>query len=88
MSRLTIYSRPDCGLCEEMAQQLAGLVPDDAVAIEVVDVDRDPDLARRYGHRIPVLCIDGEFICAYRLDVARVRDRLGLPGANAAFRQR
>lgn len=88
MTRLTIYSRPDCGLCEAMVQQLAALLRDDAVQIEVVDVDGDPELARRYGQRIPVLCIDDEFVCAYRLDVARVRDRLELPGPDAAHRER
>ena len=88
MTRLTIYSRPDCALCEAMVQQLAALLRDDAVQIEVVDVDGDPELARRYGQRIPVLCIDDEVVCAYRLDVARVRDRLELPDPDAADRQR
>jgi hypothetical protein len=38
-----------------------------------VDIDQDPQLARKYGQRIPVLLADGEFVCAYRLDEGRVR---------------
>ena len=36
----------------------------------------DPELERKYGTRIPVLLADGEFVCAYRLDVDRVRSCL------------
>ena len=39
----------------------------------MVDIDQDPALARKYGHRIPVLLADGEFVCDYRLDRERVR---------------
>jgi glutaredoxin len=70
---LVVYTRPDCGLCTEMLDELAVLLAERSLRVEVVDVDSDPALARRYGMRIPVLCADGEFVCAYRLDVDRLR---------------
>jgi hypothetical protein len=70
---LVVYTRPDCGLCTEMLDELAHLLEDRPIRVDVVDVDSDPALAQRYGMRIPVLCADGEFVCAYRLDVDRVR---------------
>ncbi|HSN73042.1 MAG TPA: glutaredoxin family protein [Steroidobacteraceae bacterium] len=76
--QLTVYSRPECGLCDEMIDALAGLLAGRDWPIEIVDVDSDPALAERYGLRIPVLCVDGDFVCAYRLDVDRVRRRLEL----------
>jgi hypothetical protein len=33
-----------------------------------VDVDSDPELARRYGLDIPVLLLDGVKVCQHRLD--------------------
>jgi hypothetical protein len=39
---------------------------------EVIDVDGDPELVRRHGHRVPVLVIDDEELCHYRLDSTRL----------------
>ena len=36
--------------------------------LEVVDVDGDPDLQRRYGLNVPVLLLDGTVVCRQRLD--------------------
>jgi hypothetical protein len=74
MTHWTVYSRADCSLCERLLEELAGLLgPEGAAAVQVVDIDGQPELERRYGTRIPVLMADGEFVCAYRLDVERVR---------------
>jgi hypothetical protein len=37
--------------------------------LEVVDVDSDPQLQRRYGLEVPVLLLDGTVVCRHRLDV-------------------
>ena len=80
MPQWTVYSRPDCSLCEQLLHDLAGLLsPEEASRVAVVDVSEDPDLERRYGTRIPVLVADGEFVCAYRLDAVRVKALLGQP---------
>jgi Glutaredoxin-like domain (DUF836) len=69
----TVYSRAGCNLCEEMIAELAAQLGPLAATVRVVDIDGDPDLERRFGHRIPVLAFDDEFVCAYRLDPDRVR---------------
>ena len=74
MVRWTVLSRPDCSLCEQLLVELAEVLsPAEAAQVTVIDVDQDPVLARKYGHRIPVLLADGEFVCDYRLDRERVR---------------
>jgi hypothetical protein len=74
MPQWTVYSRTDCSLCEHLLEGLAELLgPAVAAAVQVVDIAGDPELERKYGTRIPVLLADGEFVCAYRLDVERVR---------------
>jgi Glutaredoxin-like domain (DUF836) len=69
----TVYSRAGCSLCEEMIAELAVLLGPLAATVRVVDIEGDPDLERRFGHRIPVLAFDDEFVCAYRLDAERAR---------------
>ncbi len=65
---LTLYSRTGCHLCEEMERALADLAPTFGLRVEVVDVDADPWLERRYGERVPVLAAGGRELCSYRLD--------------------
>jgi hypothetical protein len=73
MTQWTVYSRPDCGLCEELVHELAALLPPEMTSqVRVIDISSDPELERRYGLRIPVLLADGEFVCAYRLDHERL----------------
>ncbi|HEX3950818.1 MAG TPA: glutaredoxin family protein [Steroidobacteraceae bacterium] len=70
--RFLLYSRPGCGLCEEMLSELAALPSAQGIAIDVVDVDREPAVRARYGHKIPVLLLAGELLCHGRLDPEEV----------------
>jgi hypothetical protein len=66
---LTLLYREDCGLCEEMLSELEQLgrrVP--LPPVRQVEVDSDPELARRHGLHIPVLLLDGSVVCRTRLD--------------------
>lgn len=73
MVQWTVLSRPECSLCEQLLSELAEVLsPAEVAQVTVVDVDQDPQLMRKYGHRIPVLLADGEFVCDYRLDRDRV----------------
>jgi hypothetical protein len=71
-----LYSRPGCGLCEEMLSDLAALPATEGMAIDVIDVDREPASSARYGHKIPVLLFAGELVCHGRLDPEEVHKAL------------
>ena len=62
-----LYSRDGCGLCEEMLSELAAIPQISAVGLEVADVDADPAIRGRYGHKVPVLLLGGELVCHGRL---------------------
>jgi hypothetical protein len=62
--RFLVYSRSNCGLCDEFIAELSAL----AVEFEVRDVDSDPVTRRRFGLKIPVLTCDGSVVCHGRLD--------------------
>jgi glutaredoxin len=74
--RLTVLSREYCHLCEELLAGLRQFQDRYAFDIEVIDVDRHPELEEKWGDKVPVL-LDGEReLCHYHLDVAVVDARL------------
>ncbi|HXI78735.1 MAG TPA: glutaredoxin family protein [Steroidobacteraceae bacterium] len=74
--RFLLYSRPGCGLCEEMLLELAALPAAAQAGVDVLDVDADPAAKVRYGHKIPVLLYAGELVCHGRLDPEEVHKAL------------
>lgn len=65
---LTVYSREYCHLCHDMIAALRELQARHFFQLEVVDVDQDESLEKRYGELVPVLVADGQEICHYHLD--------------------
>src|SRR5918999_5267470 len=53
--RVTLYTRVGCHLCEEAERVLRREQAAAGFGLELVDVDRDPELAHRYGVRVPVV---------------------------------
>jgi hypothetical protein len=70
--RFLLYSRPGCGLCEEMLSGLQLLPEAQPFGVDVLDVDADPAAKVRYGHKIPVLFFAGEWVCSGHLDAEEV----------------
>jgi glutaredoxin len=56
---VTLYSRPDCHLCDEAREQLAGF---DDIELRELDIDADEELLSAYLERIPVVEIDGRIV--------------------------
>ncbi|HEV2771707.1 MAG TPA: glutaredoxin family protein [Thermoleophilaceae bacterium] len=79
MTRVTLYGRPGCHLCEEAQAAVAAARSRREFALEEVDISLDPLLARRYGERIPVVAIDGEEVLELRFgaeELVRLLDRV------------
>ena len=53
MTRIRLFTRPECHLCEEAAALLAEVMP--GVPFEAVDIENELSLIMRYGKRVPVL---------------------------------
>ncbi len=77
---LTLLTRPECGLCEDMLHELEALRAWHVLPpLTLLDVDTDRELQRRYGLKIPVLLLDQVAVCSGQLDQAELlralRDR-------------
>ncbi len=66
--RVTLYTKADCGLCEEAASMLRRLQKQWRFEIEYVDIEADAGATERYGSRIPVIAVDGEEVAAAPLE--------------------
>ena len=70
--RVELVTRRNCHLCEEALAQLRGL----GVEPLLRDVDADPELARLYDFRVPVLLIDGRLAAEGKISHAQLRPLL------------
>jgi len=73
---LTLITRHECHLCEEMEEVVRRVAERLPARVEVRDVDADEDLRRSYGEQVPVLLIDGRKAFKYRLTAAQLEGRL------------
>ena len=80
MTRVTLYGKAGCCLCDEAREAVSAVRGELPFDLEEVDISLDPVLYRRYGERIPVLCVNGEEAFELRVDVAALRDLLGRVG--------
>ena len=81
---LVLLTREECGLCEAMLQELEGLRAQHPLpAIQLLDVDSDSELQRRYGLKIPVLLWDRVPICSVKLDKEALLQALRTRGGAA-----
>jgi hypothetical protein len=76
VARITVYSKPDCHLCEDAIAALRGLQSEFAFELCELDITTDGTLHRAYFERIPVVALDGEELCEYFVEEAVVRERL------------
>lgn len=73
-----LYVRQGCHLCEQFLLELGLEFGASIEDLRVVDVDRDVELAVRFGLRVPVLAIDDEVVCEGVYDAAQVRRSLAV----------
>ncbi len=65
---VTVYSRPDCHLCEEAKAEIESAGCDGEFTLEEVNIDDDPVLLERYQYDIPVVLINGIRVFKHRVD--------------------
>jgi glutaredoxin len=73
---VTLYTKPDCHLCEQALHELRELEGRLEFDLCVRDITLEDALHRAYFERIPVVSVDGEELCEYFVDAEALRERL------------
>jgi glutaredoxin len=86
VTHVTVYTREDCHLCDNLQAELTAFqnAHDTRFDVDYVDVDSQPELARRYGHKVPVVAIGSVQVCHYFFDAAALSVELALHQPPAA----
>jgi glutaredoxin len=74
--RVVVLTRPGCHLCEEAIKVIDAVCAETGDSYEERNVDRDPELKRRYGDEVPVTFVDGRQHDFWRVDPDRLRATL------------
>jgi glutaredoxin len=76
VTKLTLYGKPDCHLCDEARAVLERVRTQQPFELIERDITQDEALERAYFERIPVIAIDGEDAFELFVDERRLLDRL------------
>ncbi len=77
MREITLYTRKDCCLCEEMKEVLRKVAREFPLEVREIDVDSAPELQEQYDQEVPVLFINGRKAFKYRVTEGELKKRLG-----------
>jgi glutaredoxin len=73
---LTLYTRKECCLCEEMKEIVRQVAESFVFTLEEVDVDSSAELQEQYGNEVPVLLVNGRKAFKYRVTTRELESRL------------
>jgi len=72
VTRLVLYSRPGCHLCDDARVVLQRV----GVPFDEIDIESDDELLKRYLERIPVVALDGQDLYDFFVDEQDLRRRV------------
>jgi hypothetical protein len=76
MPVVTLYSRPDCHLCDEARAEIRAMRRALPFDLREVDIETEERLTRAYLERIPVVEVDGEIVSELVFDPRRLQASL------------
>ncbi|MBI4664614.1 MAG: glutaredoxin family protein [Verrucomicrobia bacterium] len=76
MATLTVYTKPNCPLCEEAMEEIERARREIPFELVEVNILGDPETYERYRQAIPVVTLDGVEIFRYRLSCDELLKKL------------
>lgn len=76
MTRITLYTKAGCHLCEEMLAVIQRVAEDSPLDVELVDITQNDELYSRYWDVIPVIVVAGGPTFVSRVDERELREAL------------
>ncbi|GAA2173682.1 hypothetical protein GCM10009846_16590 [Agrococcus versicolor] len=79
MVEVTFVAKPGCHLCDVARPVVEAVVGEFAGRATLLELDMTTDaaLAERWSEDVPVVLVDGRPHASWRVDAARLRDRIG-----------
>lgn len=77
MKLVTLYSKPDCHLCDVAKKVIHSVAQRQRFRLEVRNILDDPADLEKYKEAIPVICVDGQEIARFRLTAHDLEAALG-----------
>ena len=68
MAKVTLYSKPECPLCDDARRALERVQAATPFDLEEIDITSRAALFQQYKERIPVVAIDGRDAFEYFVD--------------------
>lgn len=75
-ARVIIYSRPGCHLCDEAKAVVENSNCSDHFTLEVVNIESDDELLKKYQYDIPVITINSIEVFKHRVDREQFKIRV------------
>ena len=75
-TRVRLYSKPDCHLCDDARAIVERVCADLGTSYDEVDITTSPELMNVYADQIPVTFVDGNQHDFWRVDETRLRRAL------------
>jgi glutaredoxin len=72
-TKVILYTKPGCHLCEEAKAQIHAANCADLYELQEVNIETDPALMKLYGLKIPVITINGTEAFKYRVSPTEFR---------------
>jgi len=76
MNRVTLYTKPDCHLCEAVEQVIAKVQRELTFELTIRNILEHPNDFANYQQAIPVVLLNEVEIARYRLSESELLDRL------------
>ena len=75
--RVTLYSKPDCALCDEVKRDLLEIQRSATFTLEIRNILEEPDAFARFRYLIPVVDVEGGPLLTPPLDRPTLESVLG-----------
>ena len=76
MSKITVYTRDYCHLCEQVIASLLSLQEELSLVLDFVDIDEDLELVKKYNADVPVVMHDNTVLFRHFFDETLLRQAL------------
>ncbi len=75
-TKVTLYTRAGCCLCEDARRVLAAARTRAVFDFDEIDIDRHPEWLPLYNEEVPVIAIDGQKAFQFGVDMEEFLKRL------------